>query len=374
MVLLVSGFGIFGPGIGPATAQEENVPMAALVEGSCRAPGDSVAELNELRVRDEGDVLASFTTVDASLDDIVGSEHAIVLTDGGEIVACGDRFGTGADVYVAVPATTPAGWGGIAWFHARTSGTQITLFVAQGLGSAGVAPGEPTAEPTAEPTEEPPLPPGDDDESPVPPGDDDSETPVPPGDDDSLTPVPPGDDDNETPTVRSTVTPRANPTRTTVEGDTYTSPSYGYTLTYDPAVWEKYREVSNPTESGPLDVLGLESSNDLVTLVGETGAEGFDALQLCQIRVDQSSGDPAVSGLTVKEPVDGDANHATVQFEYTFTTDDGKKFDWTTWIDCYNAPDNSVLLTFNFSALREFAEQEVQTRDDLLAGLTFPGQ
>jgi len=107
MVLLVSGFGIFGPGIGPATAQEENVPTAALVEGTCRAPGNTVAELNELRVRDEGDVLASFTTVDASLDDILGSEHAVVLTDGGDVVACGNRFGTGGDVDVAVPATTP---------------------------------------------------------------------------------------------------------------------------------------------------------------------------------------------------------------------------------------------------------------------------
>ncbi|HKG24615.1 MAG TPA: hypothetical protein VKB09_03155 [Thermomicrobiales bacterium] len=360
LVLLVSGFGIFGPGVGPATAQEESVPTAALVEGTCRAPGNTVAELNELRVRDEGDVLASFTTVDASLDDILGSEHAVVLTDGGDVVACGDRFGTGGDVYVAVPATTHVGWGGIAWFHARNSGTQITLFVAQGLGGAGVAPGEPTAEPTEEP--------------PLPPGDDDNETPVPPGDDDSLTPVPPGDDDNGTPIARATVTPRTNSTRTTVEGDSYTSPSYGYTLTYDPAVWDKTREVSNPTESGPLDILGLESRNDLVTLVGETGTEGFDALKLCQVRVDQYSSDPGVSGLTVKEPVDGDANHATVQFEYTYTADDGKTYDWSTWIDCYNAPDNSVLLSFYFSALREFAEQEVQTRDDLLAGLTFPGQ
>jgi len=340
LVLLAAGFGVLGSTAGQVTAQDTGaVPAAALVEGDCGSPGDSVADLNELKIRDEGDVLTSFTTVDLAIDEIADG-HAVVLTDGGDVIACGDSMGTGNDLYVAVNSTSDAGWGGIAWLHARNSGTQITLFVAQGLGGSGAAP--------VTPTEEPLVPPGDDDETPVPPGDDE-ETP--------------------TPSARATSTPGSN-----AEGDTYTSPSYGYSLTYDPAVWEKSKDESNPTDFGPLDVLGLQSRSALVTLVGETGDEQFDATQLCTVRQAQYSDDPQVSNLNITQDVEGDANHAMTQFDYTFTSDNGRAFDWTVWIDCYNAPDNSVLLTFFYSAVKDAADQEAQNRETLLSGLDFPGQ
>jgi hypothetical protein len=334
MLLVAAAAGTAWPAADPATAQDGDIPGAALVEGTCDDPGATTAPLNELTVRDGGEVLVSLTILDLALDAITGDEHAIVLTDGDAVIACGDVVGGGNDVYVDVAGTGDAGWGGIAWLRVRGDGTQVSLYVARGLGGGSVSPG-----PTEEPGPQPP-----DDETPTP-----TEEPGP---------QPPDDE---------------TPTPTTDGMETYTSPSYGYTLTYDPEVWEKTREVTNPTDSGPLDVLGLDNRTSLVTLVGEAGVEGFDARQLCEVRLRQYSEDPQVSDLVVREEVDGDESRATVEFDYTYTTDDGDEYDWTVWVDCFNAPDNSTLLSFFFSSPPESADEQATAREDLLAGLTFPG-
>src|SRR5262249_25393072 len=102
----------FGTVAGGA-AQDGAAPAAALVGGTCAAPGDTVTALRDLSVRDGGEVLVSLTTIDVALADLLGADHAIVLTDGGTVVACGDLAGAADDVYIGVAARADGGWGGV---------------------------------------------------------------------------------------------------------------------------------------------------------------------------------------------------------------------------------------------------------------------
>jgi len=145
VLALLAMIGVSGHvGTRPATAQDNDVPTAAIVQGTCADLGDAVLPLNDLRVRDGGDVLVSLTTVDRSLSDFVEVDHAyvaVVATNGANVVACGDPRGTGPnglpegdDLYVPLATTTDAGWGGVAWFHVRGDRSQVSLFIARGLG------------------------------------------------------------------------------------------------------------------------------------------------------------------------------------------------------------------------------------------------
>src|SRR5262249_49856913 len=155
-------------------------------------------------------------------------------------------------VYIGVAARTDGGWGGVAWLHARGEQTQVSLFVSQGLNGAG-----------ASPTEAPPLPP-----------------------------------DEGTPRPAGSATPGA--------GATYTSPSYGYSLAYDPKYWRKSTEETTSTDAGALDVLTLTHAYTNVMLVGETGRPAFTALDLCDARMGQYESDPHYSKVTVREATGGD--------------------------------------------------------------------
>jgi hypothetical protein len=335
-LLLVGGVAIWPAGL-PVTAQDGDVPTATVIEGTCSSPGDAVGTLGELRARDGGEVLVSLTTVDVSLGDLLADDHAVVLNLADSVIACGAVGGSGNDVYVGVASTADAGWGGVAWLHARDARTQVSLFVARGLSGAGAAP---------------------------------TEEPSPPADD---TPVPP-EDETPTPSAGATRTPRATATRMTTGGRTYTSKSYGYSLVYDPGVWRKLQEISKPADSGPLDIFKLTNETSSVTLVGETGSAGFTAVALCNARVDQYSGDETVSGLAVRGETEGDESRASAVIDYTYTTEDGTPYDWTTWIGCYVAPDNSAMLSFFFSSPPESYDEQTAAREELIAGMTFPGE
>jgi hypothetical protein len=331
--LLTLGMGAVWRTAGPTVAQDVEIPEAAIVEGTCTDPGDVVFPLRDLQVRDGGEVLVSLTTVDLALSDLLGNDHAVVLTSGDGVIACGDATGDAADVYVGLVALDDGEWGGVAWLHERDDRTQVSLFVARGLtGADGVTP---------EPTED-------------------------------LEPQPP-DDETPTPEARATRTPRANQTATSDSRRTYTSPSYGYTLTYDPTIWIKSREISQPVETGPLDLLDLHNKVSVVTLIGETGPPNFDAVSLCEARVGQYAAETKVSGLAVREQGESDAARASVTIEYTYTADDGQEYDWRTRIDCFIDQDNLVMLSFFFAAPIDVAEEQFSEYADLIEGLTFPG-
>src|SRR5215213_3100319 len=166
---------------------------AAVVEGTCEALGDVAADLRDLTVA-EGGALTSFTTVDLVLDDLTGGEFAVVAGDPTDPTACGEITGEGTDVYIAVAAQGDSTIGGVAWLRARDQRTQISLFLGEGLGSGSTS-GDNGSD-------------GDDDGAPEPPVDETPE-PEPPVDE---TPEPVDNSGNE---------------------ETYTAPTYGYSVTYD---------------------------------------------------------------------------------------------------------------------------------------------
>ena len=180
-----------------------------------------------------------------------------------------------------------------------------------------------------------------------------------------------GDDDDVTPVA--TNTPRANPTQAAGESATYTSPNFGYSLTYDPSVWEA-EETTETSDSGPLDHLDLDAGDSIAFLVGESGIPGFDALTVCDVRLDQYQNSPTRSEFVITEEMNGDELHASFVLEYTLTTQSGDPLLLTSWVDCFSAPDGSVLLSFNFTTQQFLADDRAATQEELLAGLTFPGQ
>jgi hypothetical protein len=330
LILLVC-LGLTFVSVSVGAAQDGDVPAAAVVAGTCDAPGETVAALRDLTVRDGGEVLVSLTTIDLALADLLGDDHAVVLTAGETVVACGDAAGDADDVYVGVAATTDAGWGGVVWLHAREERTQVSLFVSRGLSGAG-----------ASPTEAPP-------------------------------PLFPTKDHSPTPKAGATRTPSPSGTESAGTKETYTSPSYGYSLAYDADYWRKGTEESREADTGSLDILTLTHAVNDVTLVGETGSEGFTALDLCDARMGQYETDPRVSEVTVREETAGDEEQASVAFDYTYTADDGSKHNWTEWIECYHAPDDSVLLSMFYLMTPASYDRLAPVRAELLSGVTFPG-
>ncbi|HEY7034085.1 MAG TPA: hypothetical protein VH482_22295 [Thermomicrobiales bacterium] len=309
-------------------AQDGGVPAAAVVAGTCAAPGDPVAALHDLVVRDGGEVLVSLTTIDLALADLLGEDHAIVLSDGGGVVACGDADGDADDVYIGVAASSDDGWGGVAWLHARDERTQVSLFVTRGL--AGAA---------ASPTEEPPLPP---------------------------------EDDTPTPGARATSTPRPTGTGTAGTEATYTSPTFGYSLVYDAKYWRPIAEETIPSGAGPRDVFSLAHGYIDVDFVGDTGQEGVTARRLCDAWRGQYETNPGNDTVTVREDTTGDDEQASVALDYTFTTDQGSTYTFAVWIGCYRAPDDSVNLSVFFRTTPASYARQAPVREALLAGLTFP--
>ncbi len=134
-------------------ADEAGGSEAIIAAGTCATDtfGDPVAELTDV-VSPVGEatgadafstVATSFSTVDLTLDALLADEHVLVVFD--EIqteraLACGSVGGVVADdgsLSIGLRETPGAGWSGVAYFSPDTSGTSVTIFLADGLAAAG---------------------------------------------------------------------------------------------------------------------------------------------------------------------------------------------------------------------------------------------
>lgn len=306
-------------------AAQETMP-AAVVEGSCDSLGDVAADLRELTVA-EGGALTSFTTVDLVMEDLTGGEFAVVAGDPAEPTACGEITGEGTDVYIAVAAAGDSTIGGVAWLRARDQRTQVSLFLGEGLGS-GSASGDNGSD-------------GGEDGPPEPPVD---ETPEPSG--------------NE---------------------ETYTAPTYGYTVTYDTDFWTVTKVETFPSGSGPTDYFVLYNDANVVQaeFVGLGGVE-ITPTQYIANWVNGVGDDPSYESTAVREDEDGnsirggDDQRAYVAIDFTAKSDSGGTYDNTYFIVCWQmgAPDEMVVLIFQTS--QSEYDQWIPAREALEAGMTFP--
>ncbi|HEY8448701.1 MAG TPA: hypothetical protein VIL01_16490 [Thermomicrobiales bacterium] len=324
-ILVLSSMVAIGIGTQGANAQDGE-RTAAVYSGSCSRLEDVLSEVRALSVQ-EGGVETAFRTISVSLADLVADGSAVVVTDeAGDPVACGDVTGSESaeDIYIGLAEQNSSGYSGVAWLRAREDRTQVSVFLAQGL--AGTTAG------------------GDDTS-------DDDDGPPPPPDDDDTT-----DDDDGPPSG----------------GATYTSPSYGYTVTYDPTVWQVDQESSEPSDSGPIDFIGLWNGLSYVSFLGQTAA-GVNALDCVDFferqlptRETNSDVEPRLDDAG-DEIRGGNARRAWVALNYTFTADNGDSADLTLYIECRQLPDD-VLVIFRQNVPQRAYDQQVGPRDDLLAG------
>jgi hypothetical protein len=306
-----------------AVAQETF--SAAVLEGSCDAPGDVAAELRDLHVA-EGGALTSFTTIDVAIKDLTTDEFVVVVGDPAEPIACGEIIGEGTDIYVALPAQGDSTSGGIAWLHARDERTQVSIFLGEGLGGST----DGNSETDGDGPPEPPI----------------DETPEPAG--------------NEI---------------------TYTSPNYGYTVTYDSDFWAVAADETVPDSSGPLDHLLLASRDrgedvyaDFIGLPGVT----VDAVQYLKNYLAVVQDEPTISSAAIHLDADGnevrggDSQHAFMAIDIEGETESGKTVLHTFYLEVWVLESSQDLLLMNFETTQDEYDRWIPLREQLEANITLP--
>ncbi|HEY7035976.1 MAG TPA: hypothetical protein VH482_31875 [Thermomicrobiales bacterium] len=345
VALLVAGMA-FTAGIrsGRVNAQDDATLTAAVVSGSCDSPGDVAGELRDLAPA-EGGVLTSFTRIDLAIDELTGGDYAVVVSSNGDTVACGDISGNAQDVYVPVVATSDAGYSGIAWLHARDPQTQVSLFVAQGLGGSASS-NNGTVEPPSD------------------------ETPQPPSED---TPTPKAQ-------VKPTRTPKAkaSPTQeSTGEVTTYKSPTYGYTMDYD-ATWTNVEESTNPTDNGPQDFLHLFNGASHALLFSNAADDNLPMDQVPDIMQGRLESDSTVSNVEVRTDDNGDEikssddDSAIVAFNFTWTSQNGQTVDLYDYYHVYRLPGQQAVVIFLNEGPQQAYDQQGPVREKLENSITIP--
>jgi plastocyanin len=132
-----------GAGFAPTavTAQEASHP-AHIHNGSCDAPGDVIAPLNNLT----GDPASSVSTVEQTVNDLLATPHAIVVHESdaniGNYLACGNIAGVTSDgmLTVGLAELNGSGYEGIAILSANaTAGTDVNAIVLDDAKVEGMA-------------------------------------------------------------------------------------------------------------------------------------------------------------------------------------------------------------------------------------------
>jgi hypothetical protein len=321
-----------------ATAQDAEL-SADLVSGDCESPGDSVGSLRALS-ESEGGVLTSFTRVDLPIADITGDDHAIVVSLDGAVAACGNVSGSGDDIYITVVSQSDAGYGGIAWLHARDEQTQVSLFVGLGLGGGG----------------------GDNDNG-------------------NNGPEPPEDD---TPEAEPTRTPRGGGEETpepTKEpsGDVteYESPTFGYTLSYDDT-WEVLEETTEPTESGPADILNLFNGTSFATFRSVYAPDDVSMDAVIEWLEGNLSSAEGINSVEVREDDNGDPirsaedDTAVVAFNINWTNSKGEEVESYIHHEVTRIPGQGAIILFTNEGPTRSYDQQADARDALTATLELP--
>jgi hypothetical protein len=303
---------------------------ASLIGGGCDEPGEVVAELRPLTAS-EGGVLTSFTTIDLAIGEVTGGGYAVVVGEANAPAACGELSGAGDDIYVALRERHGSGLGGVAWLHAREARTQISLFVGEGLG--GATTGTPSDDPDGPP--EPPT----------------EETPEPdPADD-------PADDLG-----------------------TYTAPTYGYSISYDADLYGVQVDETRQTPFAPLDYFALATPTHSAYVEfmgfgawGERAADTYLLGFVGHLRGNAEYSDVAVRLDAAGDPIEGgDAMHAYVAIDFSFTNAAGKLVQKTWFAEGWQIPGKDAFLMMLYQTRQDAFDEWTEEREALGAGIALP--
>lgn len=156
-------------------------------------------------------------------------------------------------------------------------------------------------------------------------------------------------------------------------GTTYTSPTYGYSMTYG-AAWT----VNEQTSNNGVDQLVLTNGTSFVTV---TGAEAYngDPDTCVEGVVQQRLADPGVSNIKLAtdergQPIQGgtEATGAFAIYDHDYTLANGTTGPWTLYVQCIPLVPGKAVLSFVQNVPSASYADEEAARQALLRGLTLP--
>ncbi|HEV2108800.1 MAG TPA: hypothetical protein VGR16_11100 [Thermomicrobiales bacterium] len=180
------------------------------------------------------------------------------------------------------------------------------------------------------------------------------------GDDETPTPEASPDEDGETPT------PENGDDSAGVDGNTYESPTYGFTLEWDEDRWE----VDEASSEDGFDLLILTS--DASTVYVEAG-EGFEGdAEACVAAVEDEIADrDGVDDVELLEDDDGlifegDEDYAYAYYGFTIERPSSRSGEYYEYVECSALDDGESVLRISQTALIDDAEEEIDALLELL--------
>ena len=164
-----------------------------------------------------------------------------------------------------------------------------------------------------------------------------------------------------------------NGSSTTGNGS-YTSPTYGYTLTYDATVWQQSAETSD--KNG--DYLELTNGTSIFSLQGFASTAGAGSCVNDQIAAYKS--DSHYSKISIGKDTNGNPMQGTTKaggswglIWATYTDDKGKAQDYSIYVECRDIVKGKSLLQITQIVPFDSYNDQIQARVDILKGLDISG-
>ncbi len=190
--------------------------------------------------------------------------------------------------------------------------------------------------------------------------DEEEETPTP---EDDAEPTPDGEEDEEA--------------ESAVDGNTYVSPNFGYSLEWDEDVWTFDDSAGDSENSEPgFDTLFLESDNSGLAVIGaefpdaETCVTEFAAFLRTEGDVDNWAPFEDEDGEQIEGERDGGYFAA-----FTLTvSQQGQEFELIYYFECRPVVEGESVVLFFMTTSPAAYEDATEELDDLLESLTIPGE
>lgn len=157
------------------------------------------------------------------------------------------------------------------------------------------------------------------------------------------------------------------------ESGSFTGPVYGYTIEYDPNLWQE----ADRLESASIDGIRLDSETGTAFFIG-TDEYGVDPVG-CLVGEDArySAGAERISSWDVATGADGEPlwyesdELAWGVFAYTFTTSSGEEVEFVDYISCETIPGQDAVLIVQLTSLPDEYNTNLDLVLDILETIQF---
>lgn len=168
-------------------------------------------------------------------------------------------------------------------------------------------------------------------------------------------------------------------TETGVEDNTYTSPTWGYTLEWDEDVWEPSSDDELIDDADALDRLLLESEAGLLYVEGVERYDG-DIAECVEGETEFFSEGDDVEDFAPLEDEDGDPiadeedDRAFAAFTFTLTNDDGDEGELATYVECRVLVEDEAVLILTLGTSPADFEDEFEAAEEVFTTIALEGE